>query len=144
MDGVGVADAHEVRVVPKLAEGNRVKSQGAAKLSGKERFVPLSPEAISWWRTQAQWRADRGKDDTIAFPAPENEGRWHKMGDKCIPAAPNQLLTGILASIMQSSCLFQAQSCGQCGMRPPLHVCSPRCRLRCLRPNEDNSFGLSN
>ena len=66
--------------------------------------------------------------------------RWHKMGDKCIPAAPNQLLTGILASIMQSSCLFQAQSCGQCGMRPPLHVCSPRCRLRCLRPNEGNSF----
>ena len=28
--------------------------------------------------------------------------RWHRMGDKCIPAAQNQLLTGILASIMQS------------------------------------------
>ena len=50
--------------------------------------------------------------------------RWHKMGDKCIPAAPNQLLTGILASIMQSSCLFQAQSCGQCGMRAPLQGCA--------------------
>ena len=57
--------------------------------------------------------------------------RRHKMGDKCIPAAPNQLLTGILASIMQSSCLFQAQSCGQCGMRAPSHGCaaSPRGRL---------------
>jgi hypothetical protein len=33
--------------------------------------------------------------------------RWHGMGDKCIPAAQNQLLTGILASIMQSSCLFR-------------------------------------
>ena len=33
--------------------------------------------------------------------------RWHRMGDKCIPAAQNQLLTGILASIMQSSCLFR-------------------------------------
>ena len=29
------------------------------------------------------------------------------MGDKCTPAAPNQLLTGIQALLMQSSCLFR-------------------------------------
>ena len=33
--------------------------------------------------------------------------RWHRMGDKCTPAAPNQLLTGIQALLMQSSCLFR-------------------------------------
>ena len=33
--------------------------------------------------------------------------RWQRMGNKRIPTAPNQLLTGILASIMQSSCLFR-------------------------------------
>ena len=33
--------------------------------------------------------------------------RWHRMGDKCTPAAPNQLLTGVLALLMQSLCLFR-------------------------------------
>ena len=46
--------------------------------------------------------------------------RWHRMGDKCIPAAPNQLLTGILASIMQSSCLFRRYPADNA-------ACAPRC-----------------
>ena len=33
--------------------------------------------------------------------------RWHRMGDKCTPAAQNQLLTGIQALLMQSLCLFR-------------------------------------
>ena len=46
--------------------------------------------------------------------------RWHRMGDKCTPAAPNQLLTGILASIMQSSCLFKRNPADNA-------ACAPRC-----------------
>ena len=45
--------------------------------------------------------------------------RWHRMGDKCTPAAPNQLLTGILALLMQSSCLSRLNSADNA-------VCAPR------------------
>ena len=46
--------------------------------------------------------------------------RWQRMGNKRIPTAPNQLLTGILASIMHSLCLFR---------RNPVDnaACAPRC-----------------
>ena len=46
--------------------------------------------------------------------------RWHRMGGKCTPAAPNQLLAGILASIMQSSCLFKRNPADNA-------ACAPRC-----------------
>ena len=45
--------------------------------------------------------------------------RWHRMGDKCTPAAPNQLLTGIQALLMQSSCLSRLNSADNA-------VCAPR------------------
>ena len=45
--------------------------------------------------------------------------RWHRMGDKCTPAAPNQLLTGIQALLMQSSCLLRLNSEDNA-------VCAPR------------------
>ena len=38
--------------------------------------------------------------------------RWHRMGHKCTPAAPNQPLTGIQALLMQSSCLFRRNTAG--------------------------------
>ena len=68
--------------------------------------------------------------------------RWHRMGDKCTPAAPNQLLTGIQALLMQSSCLFRLNSADNaaCAHRytdaqpclPPPRACckrqkSPKC-----------------
>ena len=45
--------------------------------------------------------------------------RWHRMGDKCTPAAPNQLLTGIQALLMQSSCLLRLNYADNA-------VCAPR------------------
>ena len=40
------------------------------------------------------------------------------MGDKCTPAAPNQLLTGILALLMQSSCLFRLNAADNAAYTP--------------------------
>ena len=53
--------------------------------------------------------------------------RWHRMGDKCIPAAQNQLLTGILASIMQSSCLFRRNTADSAACAPRYTAAQP-CR----------------
>ena len=55
----------------------------------------------------------RARDDH-ARPAHERQG--HAMGDTCIPPTPNQLLTAILSSTMQSSCLFRLSSvdCAAC------------------------------
>ena len=44
--------------------------------------------------------------------------RRHRMGDKCTPAAPNQLLTGILALLMQSSCLFRLNAADNAAYTP--------------------------
>ena len=46
--------------------------------------------------------------------------RWQRMGNKRIPTAPNQLLTGILASIMHSLCLFRRNPADNA-------ACAPRC-----------------
>ena len=53
--------------------------------------------------------------------------RWHGMGDKCISAAPNQLLTGILASIMQSLCLFRRNPADNAACAPRYTAAQP-CR----------------
>ena len=53
--------------------------------------------------------------------------RWHRMGDKCIPAAPNQLLTGILALLMQSLCLFRLNSADNAACAPRYTAAQP-CR----------------
>ena len=53
--------------------------------------------------------------------------RWHRMGDKCTPAAPNQLLTGILALLMQSSCLFRRNTADSAACAPRYTAAQP-CR----------------
>ena len=62
--------------------------------------------------------------------------RWHRMGDKCTPAAPNQLLTGIQALLMQSSCLFRLNSADNaaCAHRyTDAQPCLPPPRACCKR-----------
>ena len=53
--------------------------------------------------------------------------RWHRMGDKCTPAAPNQLLTGIQALLMQSSCLFRRNTADSAACAPRYTAAQP-CR----------------
>ena len=53
--------------------------------------------------------------------------RRHRMGDKCTPAAPNQLLTGILALLMQSLCLFRLNSADNAACAPRYTAAQP-CR----------------
>ena len=55
----------------------------------------------------------RARDD---HARPAHERQRHTMGDTCIPPTPNQLLTAILSSTMQSSCLFRLSSvdCAAC------------------------------
>ena len=53
--------------------------------------------------------------------------RWHRMGDKCIPAAPNQLLTGILASFMPSLRLFRRNPADNATCAPRYTAAQP-CR----------------
>ena len=53
--------------------------------------------------------------------------RRHRMGDKCTPAAPNQLLTGILALLMQSSCLFRRNTADSAACAPRYTAAQP-CR----------------
>ena len=53
--------------------------------------------------------------------------RWHRMVDKCTPAAPNQLLTGIQALLMQSSCLFRLNPADNAACAPRYTAAQP-CR----------------
>lgn len=73
---------------------------------------------------------------------------WHTMGDKCIPPVPNQLLTAILVSTMQSSCLFRLSSvdCAACVHRSTAAQPCPGPRWtqsRILEGNDDRVINLS-
>ena len=73
--------------------------------------------------------------------------RWHRMGDKCTPAAPNQLLTGILALLMQSLCLFRLNSADNAACAPrytAAQPCRPAPRMPALSQTSPSLLGPKN
>ena len=73
--------------------------------------------------------------------------RWHRMGDKCTPAAPNQLLTGIQALLMQSSCLFRRNTADSAACAPrytAAQPCRPAPRMPALSQTSPSLLGPKN